>query len=444
MTRALLVLVAVVASGCGSRCKDVAAARTALTSRIGVPNRGADVRVTIPMAKANTVIAELLAQKPMSVPLDPPDLGPIQVTTTLTATVKQLTIVPGTRGHVRVVAVVDIDDPTGQVTAIDAIAEIEPELTRANGGAVLAIGIGPQNVLKMKPRLSPAAKANLGSAVTRWMPANMKNKLPQALVDMAAGKLGEHLTGVAWSALQKTLFLKLGELTAVKLRLPDVPVGGVTIQSLTGPDALVIEVATDLPARAGLAPATVAPPEMSVQIAGSVAAELANWAIDKGHAPQWYTRSLEPNPKGEFRPRFDYVPGTSHPLKVYAFQERGGCSYFKVGVAAKIEMSGDKLKATATDREIEAMNANIAIEAAAWTKYFLVGWVNKSKKVAAHTQLTIGGRALVTEVVSAQLAADELAFGLQLSGNPQATALNGSGMSRPSAGSSGGIKNSSR
>ena len=444
MTRALVMLVAVLASGCGSRCKDVKAARTALTSRIAVPNRGADVRVSIPMGKANAVIAELLQQKPLTVPLDPPDLGPIQVTTALTATVKQLAIVPGARGHVRFAAVIEIDDPTGNVTAIDAVGEVEPELTRANGAAVLAIGIGPQNVLKLKPQLTPAAKAKLGGAVTRWMPANVKAKLPQALVDIAAGKLGEHLTGAAWTALQKTLFVKLGELTAMKLRLPDVPVGGVGIQSLTAPDTLVIEVGTDLPVRAGLAPAASAPSEMTVQIAGSVAAELANWAIDKGHAPQWYTRSLAPDPKGEFRPRFDYVAGTSHPLKVYAFQERGGCSYFKVGVAAKIGMSGDQLQATATDREIEAMNANIAIEAAAWVKYFLVGWINKSKKVAAHTQLTIGGRALVTEVISAQLASDELAFGLAFSGNPQATALNGSGMSRPSAGSSGGIKNSSR
>ncbi|MBA3463151.1 MAG: hypothetical protein H0T46_24555 [Deltaproteobacteria bacterium] len=423
MTRALVVLAAVLASGCGSRCKDVAAARTALTSRVGVSNRGADVRVSIPMARANTAIAELLQQKALTVPLDPPDLAPIQVATTLTATVKQLMIVPGSRGHVRFAVVVEIDDPTGNVTAIDAIAEIEPELTRANGASVLAIGIGPQNVLKLKPTLTPAAKAKLGGAAMRWIPANVKAKLPPALVDVAAGKLGEHLTGAAWTALQKTLFLKLGELTAMKLRLPDVPVASVGIQSLTAPDTLVIEIGTDLPVRAGLGPAASVPTEMTVQIAGSVAAELANWAIDKGHAPQWYTRSLAPASKGDFRPRFDYAPGTSHALKVYAFQERGGCSYFKVGVAAKIGMSGDKLLATATDREIEAMNANVAIEAAAWVKYFLVGWVNKSKKVAAHTQLTIGGRALLTEVVSARLANDELAFGLALSGDPSSAAV---------------------
>lgn len=457
MTRALVMLVAVLASGCGSRCKDVAAVRTALISRTGAPNRGADVQVAIQVHAANQVIAELLAQKPLSVPLDPPDLGPIQISTQLTATVERLLLMRGPPGRVVFVVTVRIDDPTHEVMRLDAKTEIEPLLTRANGSAELTIGLGPQNVLKMNPAFNDAANAKLGAAVTRWMPANVKDKLPQALVNVAAGKLSSYLFGTGWTALQKTLLVKLGELTTVKLRLPDVPVARVNIRSQP-PGTLVVEIESDLPIRLGLIdgpvsappnPAKMGPsfmvtPPIAVRISGSTAAELANWAIDKGHVPQWYTRSLEPNPKGEFRPRFDYIPGKSHPIKVYAFQERGGCSYFKVGVAAKIGMSGTNLQATATDREIEAMNANIAIEAAAWVKYFLVGWVNKSKKVAAHTQVTIGSRMLGTKVVSAGIAQDELVFGLELEGNPQATALNGSGTSRPSAGSSGGIKNSSR
>ena len=49
-------------------------------------------------------------------------------------------------------------------------------------------------------------------------------------------------------------------------------------------------------------------------MSGSAVAELANWAIDEGHAPRWYDRSLKPTEKGEFRPRFDYVAADRAPV----------------------------------------------------------------------------------------------------------------------------------
>lgn len=444
MGRALLVMMALAAAGCGGRCKEVAAARTALTSRAGTPNRSADVQVAVPMARANTVIAELLRQKPMSVPLDVPDLGLVAATLRpLTATVREVKLVPGPPGKVRFVVQLAVDDPEQEVTMITATAEVEPELTRANGAAELAIGLGPQNVIKLRPELGAEGKAKLGGAVSRWVPSKLKDRLPQPLVDAAAAKLGSHLTGAAWTVLQKTLLVKLGEVTTMKLRLPDVPVAKVDIRSVSAPDVLLVDIASDLPIRAGLSAITAPPAEITVRIAGSAAAELANWAIDQGHAPQWYTRGLTPSPSGEFRPRFDFLPGKSHPLKVYAFQERGGCSYFKVGVNAKLGMDGDKVVATATDRDLETSEASTIIEVAAWAKYFLTGAIDRSKKVAAHTQLNVGGRSLETKVISASLARDELTFGLQFSA-PQATALNGSATSSPSAGSSGGMRKSSR
>ena len=445
MGRALLVVIGLAATGCGSRCKDVAAARTRLTARPGAANRTADVQVAVPLARANTVVAELLLQKPITVPLDVPDLGlVVAATRPLTGTIREVVLVPGSAGKVRFVVKLSVDDPEQEVTMITATAEVAPVLTRANGAAELTIGLGPQNVIELRPELGAEGKAKLGGAVSRWMPAKLKAKLPQALVDVAAAKLGSYLTGAAWTVLQKTLLVKLGEVTTMKLRLPDVPVARVDVHSGSTPDVLLVEISSDLPIRAGLSPLASPPAEITVRIAGSAAAELANWAIDQGHAPQWYTRGLTPSPNGEFRPRFDYLPGTSHPLKVYVFQQRGGCSYFKVGVTAKLAMDGTKLVATATDRDLETSDASTVIEIAAWASYLLTGATDVSKKVAAHTQLKVGSRALDTQVISASLAHDELIFGLQFSAPPQATALNGSATSRPSAGSSGGIKNSSR
>ena len=403
MARRVLVLaLALAACGCGSRCKTVAAVRTALTSRVGAPNRGTDVEVSVPLARANAVIEDLLKQQPLTVPLDVPDLGLVDITMgPLSATVSSLVLQPGPPGRLRFAVRLRIDDPQQEVTTIVATAEVEPMLTRANGAAEIAIGLGPENVLQLRPELGPDATAKLGGA---------------------ANKLGGHLTGAVWSALQKTLLVRLGELTKVRLRLPDVPVSHVEIHSVTSPELLVVTILSDLPVRAGLRSVVVPSAEVTVRISGSAAAELANWAIDSGHAPQWYTRSLNPSPHGEYRPRFDFIPGSSHPLKVYALQERHGCSYFRVGVRAKLAMKGRDLVVTATDRDLEAMAANPALEAAAWVKYFVTGAIDESKKVAAHTRLSIGGRTLLTQVISADLANNELAFGLQFSAGPPATA----------------------
>lgn len=413
MTRALVVLVGFATVGCGANAARVAAVRTELTSRVGAPNRGADVQVLVPMARSNEVLADLLAQKPLAVPLEVPALDAIGAELRpLTATVREVRLVPGAPGKVRFVLRLGIDDPAQEVTMITATAEVEPVLVRSGGSAELSFGIGAENVLALRPELGPEAKAKLGGAVSRWLPEKVKGKIPQPLVDAAAAKLGSHLTGAAWGVLQKTLLAKLPEITTLKLRLPDVPVAHVDVRSLSGPDGLVVDIASDLPVRAGLSATPAMPAQITVRIAGSAAAELANWAIDSGHAPAWYTRGLTPSPKGEFRPRFDYMPGASHPLKVYAFQERGGSSYFKVGVAANVRVEGDKLVATATDRALEASEANTAIEVAAWAKYFLTGWIDRSKAVAAHTRLDVGGRVLEARVVNAKLAHDELTLAL--------------------------------
>jgi len=57
------------------------------------------------------------------------------------------------------------------------------------------------------------------------------------------------------------------------------------------------------------------------------------------------------------------------------------------------------------------------IEWLAWMKYFLTGWVDRSKQVAAHTRLVAGHRALETRVVGAALGHDELSFTLRFVGS---------------------------
>ncbi|MEO8705465.1 MAG: hypothetical protein ABI867_35870 [Kofleriaceae bacterium] len=408
------VVLAVLAAGCGGRCKEVAHARTALRERPAATARGADIRVSIPFEHANGLIASLLNEQPLTVPLASPDLGPINVTVPgFTATAREVHLQPGTPGKVRVDMRVEIRDADAEVATLKLVAEVEPELVRKDGAAELQIGFGAKNLLALMPVLGPEAQRELGRAVARWLPAKLRDRLPGPVVDTAANRLGSYLTGVAYKQLQKSLLQRTGEITRIKVRLPDVPIAKVEIRSTE--QQLYVEITTDLPVRRGLAPAdTSTTTDVGVAISGSAVAELANWAIDQGHAPQWYDRAIRPRTDGAYRPRFDYIAeDRAHPFKVYLFQERGGCAYFRVGVQAAIAMRGSKLEATALDRQLEASVANPAVEAAAWVKYFMIGSIDRSKQVAAQTQLTAGTRTLATQLVGASITGDELRFALR-------------------------------
>jgi hypothetical protein len=393
----------VVVAGCGGRCKDVESARAALASRTGAPDRGADVRITLPFAQLDRVFADQLAAKPLTVPLEP-DLS-LDMTAALTATVTELRLRPGPGMAIRFATRIAIRDGDRELTTLATEIDVTPVVHRDE----LVVGFGPEDVVSVKPVLGDDARAALGDAVERHLPDRLRGKIPKLLLDEATAKLAGHLTGAAFEALRRTLFVKLGELATWRVKLPDIPIASHAIRS--SPTALVVEILTDLPVRRGLAAATehdVA----TVELSGSAAAELANWALDRHYLPRWYDRDLHPRADGEFTPRFDFVAQDAHPFKIHVLQERGGCSYFRVGVAATVGMTGDRLTAIATDRDLETVSANPVLEIAATVKFFLFGWVDRSKEVAAHTVLRVGDRTLATRVIDAALEHGELRFGL--------------------------------
>jgi hypothetical protein len=418
-----IVLVASLGSGCTSRCARVETARRRLASHPVGEDRGADVRVRLPLERANELLAELLAEEPLRAPIDLPDLGPIALAVpgALSAVALQVRLRPAEDGKVRFAFVLEIRDGQEAVTTLEGMAEVQPKLQRSDGAAELVIQLGLENLLAVEPQLGADAPAAMARAVQRWIPSAVRGKVPAPLLDLAARRLSTYLGGAAFAGLRRTLLPRLGELTRLRLRLPEVPVADAQVRSVTAPrEALVIEVLTDLPVRRGLTAPTDSSPEITVSLSGSAIAELSNWSIDHGLAPRWYSRDLSPAAGGEFRPRFDYVAeDLAHPFKVHAIQERGGCSYFRVGVQASVALEGESLTVTALDRVLEEAIASTVIEIAARVKYWLLGSLDQSKRVAAHTRLTIGARVLETRVVSAALTTDQLTLGLQFQVAPR-------------------------
>ncbi|MBK9032461.1 MAG: hypothetical protein IPL61_14320 [Myxococcales bacterium] len=428
-TIAVMALTAALAAGCGSRCAEVKAARATLAARPVATAPGPDVRVTVPLARANALVAELLARTPLVVPLDLPDLGPIalEVPGGLRARARAVELRPGPLGRVRIAFELEIVDDAAPLATLALVAEVAPEVVRADGAVTLELGVRPADLLALTPTLGPDATAALGAAIVRWLPPSVRGRAPRLLVDAAAGKLATYLTGAAYQALRATLLVRLGEATRLRLRLPDVPIADVQLRSIDAPAALVVELHTGLPIRRGLAPigapTVAADVDVDVAIAASAVAELANWAIASGPAPRWYDRSLTPTPTGDFRPRFDYVADdAAHPWKVHVLQERGGCSYFRVGVRVAIALEGDQLRATALDRELERAIASPVIQVAAWAKYVVVGSLDRSRRRAAQVELAVAGEPLTTRATRVELVDDELRVGVALALAPPSTA----------------------
>ena len=433
-------LVLVVVTGCGNRCKDVQHARAAL-QRQGAPNRGADVRVTLPYDQTNRVIAGLLAQEPVTMELAPPEIRLFPVSVRPVAIVREAILKEdGADGQVRIATRFEIREGDTLITDVVAVIEVRPVLD----GHDLVIGFGPQNLVRVKPRLGPEAKQTLGGAVERWVPERLEGKIPRFALDSAAKQLGIELTETAWEALRGTLMKRLGEVTRTRIRLPEVPIARHTIHST--PTGLIVDLETDLPVRRGLAPGTgVVGPDVGVRISGSAAAELANWALDQGHGPQRFTRTLKPSASGDHEPRFDYVAeDRKHPLKVYSFQQRGGCSFHKVGVRGTIALEGDKLEAKALDRDLEEQSANPAIELGAWAQYFFTGWIDRSKRAAATTKVTVGKRTLTSRVTRAAIANDELVFELRLEASPASGPPSSSAPARRSSSGARAVRDTRR
>lgn len=467
-------------SGCGggSRCAEVAQVRDALKARTGAPDRGADLRVSLPLHRVNELIAGALAEQALAVELPFPDLGPLRLFTSfisLSVVVKQVQVFPGPHDLLRMAVQLELRDgvaaekpqelpgvpsqeqlaETGKLLLeLSLVADVRPGLERgiivesslneeaaAAGLEELGVRFSLDDVRDVKPSLPPGAQEALVGALKRWLPRKVRDLQPDAFYSSLAKRFGEHLVNATYHRLHQGLLARLGELTSVHLALPQLPIAEAVLRTVewaaatpaspssagaspTTPAAsLIVELRTTLPVRRGLAPLRPSDPasaralagDFAIQLSPSATAELANWSIARGLAPRWYTRGLSPSPTGEFRPRFDHLAeDPAHPFQIYAFQERGGCSYFRVGVRGALAMDGSKLQATALDRSFEAASASPLLEVAAWVKYALFGSVDQSRRLAAATRLSIGARAFDAAVTGASLAPDELRFSLQL------------------------------
>jgi hypothetical protein len=415
---AALALVVLATSGCGSRCAEIAARQRQLLGRR--PAAGPHVEVLVPLERANAVIANVLRDEPVEVPIAVPELGPLKLPVSkLTAVARQVRLRPAPAGRVRVAMRVDVRAGRDRLVTLSLRGQVAPRLVRGGGSARVEIALRPRDLIAVRPELDDRDRRRLADAVARLLPRALASRLPRPVLERAAGDLAEYLTGSAYAALRRTLLVRVGELTRIQVRLPELPVADARLRTVREPvEALLVELTTDLPVRRGLRARIdrAAPVDgvARVRLSASAVAEIGNWAIARGHLPGRYSRSLAPRRDGEYRPVFDWRGTSPRPLAVHVFQQRGGCSHFVVGVRPEIGLDGQKLRVTVRDRRIESAAGPPWIELAAWLKQLLSRSVDRSRRIAASTRFTVGGRRFATRVTRASLRGGELTFDLAL------------------------------
>jgi hypothetical protein len=422
-----LAVLAGLAGGCGANCAEIAARKRALTERTAVA-AGPHARVRVPFARANRLLAELVRDPALRMPLQVPPLGPLTpAAPELTAVARRVELRPAAADQLRFAIELELDDADQPITTLTAITDVRPALVRTAEGSELVASFGPDNLRSVDLQLRDQDGHALVDAVARWLPPALRGSVPRAVLDVAARKLAEYLTGRAYDALRATLLRRLGEVTELRIRLPALPIAATRVSST--PDALTVDLTTDLPVRRGLAAAPPAPGsgaeagsgDVVVELSESTAAELTNWSIARGHLPQHYTRGLEPRGDGDYRPYFDYLAeDRRRPVKIHVFQDRNGCAYFQVGLRFDIGLAGDQIEVAVHDRLVEAADASTALEVALWIKQLIQGSVDNSYRAAARTELTIGGRRFAARVLGAAASDDDLAFTLGFAPAPGA------------------------
>ncbi len=253
------------------------------------------------------------------------------------------------------------------------------------------------------------------------LPAAIRALTPRAVINAAASKLVARLGEEGFALLRRPLLRRLGTISGLRVKLPDLPLERVELWTLkarpgAAPAALALDLFTALPVRGALprspSPLPAPPDALQVRVAGSVVAELTNWAIDRGLLPRRYDKELRPKPKGGFRPHFDWRAGQPRPLKVHVFRTRRPCAHVLVGARAEVRVAGDRLKVSITDKQVERVEGPPLVKLGLWFDGLWSTAVRKTRARAATVVLKRGKHEIKLRVRAAVLTDEELAFAL--------------------------------
>lgn len=273
----------------------------------------------------------------------------------------------------------------------------------------VSVGLGPQNLRAVEPRMDPAARRSLAAFLHRQLPPAAKMLVSRGDIEQATATLASELVRRSWPQLRDSVLADVGEVTQLTFAFPEIPLRAVDIRSRAG--ALDLLVDTGLPVDAGVSrpsPSDAVDPNFVVlRASGSAVAALGNAALATGRLPARYDLAGAPDPQGPFVVGLGWVPGP-RPLRLHAWAETGDCAYLRISGTPQLRVRGDALEVRVDDGRIDEARGPTKLRLAAFSQR-----VGRDALVFVHQEtarfdLDLGGRALRAQVIDVSTTAEGL------------------------------------
>jgi len=400
---------ALLASACGPPCQSIVAKRASL-KRPKPDTTRPHAQLIVPFDKLNVLLTRGLQPVP-SLKLNPA-VSLLGMLTGITLEARSIRVVPARKGYVGIQVHLAFAGDASPVTSMTVDIEVKPTIVRDKHRVQLALGFGADTLRQVRPRFAKGVRARVTSAIERRLPSVMRNRVPKIVLVAAAGKVLAFLSQQGFALIRSQLLDRVGQLTRTLVSLPELPITEVRTSSVNYPTpSLRFDIYTSLPVVRGLDTGKRSKPvrgTLRVRVANSTIAQAANWALETGRLPKRYGDNLQPDKEGQFRPVLQWRTGNNRPLAVHVFRTKGECMYVRAGVQPTLKLQKGEFVASYEDRKYEQVEGNLLVKFGVWLKRWLAWFGYKSKKVAAKTAVTVGGKKVQAQVTGARLGDNEL------------------------------------
>jgi len=366
-----LLLSMLIATGCGSTCREIREHREGFDARRRTTN-GPDARLSIPFSLMDRVLDGRLARRPpLPVPLPTGELG---LPLSLSLSIDRVTTHAAGAGQLGMTVALGLVD-TGRgrrVLELEVDTTITPRLALAPGREPeLSLRLRPQDLGRLRPRATPEGAAALAGWLRDALPSYVRALATDEVVHALADESLAFIAQEVWPHHKERL-LGTEPLVDSRFALPDLPIRELSLRSEGG--ALVVSMTTDLPDAEPLRGPDAAPPRptsgraadrMLLQLSGGTATGLINRAMDRGQVPSRFAADGTPDPDGIWEARVGWRGGSS-PLTVHLWRTHEGCRRAEVAARLALALQGDTVRVRVHEGRFTTVAGPAFAEAFAW------------------------------------------------------------------------------
>ena len=413
-----LVAIAVSATlaACGAPCQNIISAQRQIhDAKTGVPDGRPHAQLRLPHNRLNVLLQSAIEADAIFVEVGLPDGLPLPK---LLAEAHRIEVRAAEDGTLGFYTEVLLYFGETRLLALSATVDSRTETVFKDGQATLQIGFDGDSLRSVKPVYPTGAVDTVAAVIGPIIKAAGGRDIPGPLLRPIARRVMEFVTNNAFELIRDQLLSRVGEVAAMNIDMGSAPIERIeTRTDRSEQPALVVDIFTTMPVHTGLSaqPATGDPISGTgrLRIAGEAIAELGNWAISEGLAPQAYDSKLRPDPNGAYVPVYAWREGNL-PLVVHAYRIEPPCSTIVIGARPEVRVEDGNITVAIVDGNVESVEGSSLVRLGVGLKNLFGGDIEKSETGAASAAFEVGGQRIRAELLEAKLENGELDLTVQL------------------------------